>query len=458
MRLRPHRPRPAVAPGPTKIALRAVVHVATGALTLMLAAPPVQAQAQRVSVSPISPAAGQDVAGGGVNNLGQVVGRLSDPVGGGSQAFVWSEANGLQALGTLGGDIGMARAINDRGQIVGSSSRAGSSALLGFIVQPGGTMQALPTFRSVAAINSAGQVLGMGNTGFAYLYANGLTRLALSSADDSLQVSGLSDTGGIAGAMRFTAGGRLEPFILDAGGNTTRLFAGQEPMALWTAPTISPDGRSAAGALAQFSGPANSQAFLWQDGVLSLLPAGERSQANAVNDAGMVAGWTQVVSGSGDLHAALWLNGRALDLHALAGLGPGSSSATAINAWGQVVVNHVGGVLQAASLVTLHPDWAGGDGDWAGSASWRYGGLDAIALAPGPMHDVVIHPGGSATVHGAALAEVRSLALGAPVGEVVTLDLNGGTTRTSQGTWLAAQSVLTGSGRLAGPLLVDTNT
>lgn len=423
-------------------------------LAALLATLPAQAQAQRVSVTAIPGGAGLDVLGGGVNNRGQVVGRISDPVDGASQAFVWSEAAGLQALGTLGGSTGWASAINDRGQIVGLSSRAGSTALLGFIAQPGGALQALPMLGSVAGINSAGQVLAMDMPPKdAYLYANGLARRVLTSADDSLRVSSLSDAGHIAGTMRFIAGGAIEPFIRDAtSGISTRLFGGQPSVSSWREPSLSPDGRAAVGALILDKATSNPQAYLWQDGVLSLLPGGTLSSAKAVNDTGIVAGWVQQGMES---HATLWLNGRALDLHALAGLGAGWSTGQAINGWGQVVVSHRDGALQATSLVTLHPDWAGGDGDWATAARWRYGGLDAIALAPGPMHDVFIRPAGSATVRGAATADVRSLAVGGNVGEVVTLDLNGGTTLTREGSWLAAQSVLTGSGRLSGALLVD---
>lgn len=408
-------------------------------------------QAQRVSVTAIPAGAVLDLAGGGINNFGQVVGRLSNPVDGSSQGFVWSEAAGLRPLGTLGGSYGWAGGINDRGQIVGLASRVDAS-VVGFIAQPGGPLEALPMLGTVAGINSAGQVLGMDvPPTVAYLYADGLARRVLTSPDNSLQVSGFSDGGDIAGAMRFSVSGPIEPFIRGAAtGINTRLFAGYEPLGLrsWKAPLLSPDGRFAAGALGLGASAVGPQAFLWRDGALSLLPGGTLSSTNAVNNAGMVAGWA-------DLRATLWQGGQALDLHALAGLGAGTSSATALNAWGQVVVNHAAGGLQVASLVTLHPDWAGGDGDWATAARWRYGGLDAIALAPGPMHDVLIRPASSATVRGAAAADVRSLTVGGNVGDVVTLDLNGGTTRTRDGTWLAAQSVLTGSGRLAGGLLVD---
>ena len=74
-------------------------------------------------------------------------------------------------------------------------------------------------------------------------------------------------------------------------------------------------------------------------------------------------------------------------------------------------------------------------------------------MAPGAVHDVVIGPKPAASPCAARrLAEVRSLCRGrGTVGEVVKLDLNGGTTRTGAvyGSWLAAQSVLTGSGRLS---------
>lgn len=424
------------------------------AAAALLAALPVQAQ--RVTVTAISAGATQDVFGSALNLRGQVVGRLSDPFTGDSTAFVWSEASGLQVLGGLGGTSAGATAINDRGLIVGTANLPGSSATRAFIVPPGGSLQGVTELRSAVGVDSTGQVLGMGSvaSSWAYLYANGLSRVALTSPDDSLVASGLAENGRIVGAMRFSGSSTVEPIVHDpVTGIATRLFAGYSGLALWKAPTVSPDGRSVVSALATVANPSNPQAFLWRDGVLSRLPAGLRSIASAVNDAGMVVGFSQ---DAGNGHAQVWLNGRALDLHALAGLGAVGSSASAINAWGQVVVNHRVGLLQGASLVTLHPDWRGGDGDWEGGARWSYGGLDAIALAPAPVHDVVIHPGASATVRGAALAEVRSLWLGAEPGQVATLDLNGGTTRTSAGTHLAAQAVLTGRGRLAGDLSVDT--
>ncbi|MEO3690317.1 PEP-CTERM sorting domain-containing protein [Roseateles paludis] len=412
------------------------------------------AQAQRMTRTDLPATPGVDLIPLALNNRGQVVGQLAQVVDGSSQAFVWSESTGVLGLGTLGGSFARASAINDRGQIAGISE--GASGVTGFLVQPGGPMQALSQLRSVAGLNAAGQVLGLGGapTFNAYLYADGLTRLAHSAPDGGLRVSGLSDTGRIAGAMSFNALLPAEPFSYDpATGLYERPFAGYAGLSVVQAPVPSPDGRSAVGVLTEPTDRSRSRAFLWRDGLLSLLPASGAAEATGVNDAGMVAGRSQMASGN--YHATVWLGSRALDLHTLNDFGAGGSAAMAVNAWGQVLVGRSEGGLDAGSVITLHPDWVGGDGLWASGRNWSYAGLDPIAMAPGPMHDVVIQPTGSATVRGAALAEVRSLRVGGAVGEIVTLDLNGGTTRTLVGTQLASHSVLTGSGRLAGELTVD---
>ena len=56
----------------------------------------------------------------GMNNRGDVVGDARDDRVRRSQAFLWTETNGMSDLGTLGGITG-AVAVNDRGQVVGSS-------------------------------------------------------------------------------------------------------------------------------------------------------------------------------------------------------------------------------------------------------------------------------------------------------------------------------------------------
>ena len=55
-----------------------------------------------------------------INDLGQVAG-YSQTSSGSEHAFLWASGM-MQDLGTLGGNISVARAINDPGQVVGTSS------------------------------------------------------------------------------------------------------------------------------------------------------------------------------------------------------------------------------------------------------------------------------------------------------------------------------------------------
>ena len=53
-----------------------------------------------------------------INNAGQVVGYVTT-ASGAPQAFVWTAADGMQDLGTSGGNGSSANGINDVGQVVG---------------------------------------------------------------------------------------------------------------------------------------------------------------------------------------------------------------------------------------------------------------------------------------------------------------------------------------------------
>jgi MYXO-CTERM domain-containing protein len=64
----------------------------------------------------------------------------------------------------------------------------------------------------------------------------------------------------------------------------------------------------------------------------------------------------------------------------------------------------------------------------------------------------------SATIYGSSNATVNSLVVGGSTGQLVTLDLNGGTTTTTNGTTLQANAVLAGIGRLAGNLTAQAGS
>lgn len=62
-----------------------------------------------------------------INEAGQVVG-FSSLASGVSHAFLWTAADGMQDLGTLGGSFSTANSINDLGQVVGQSTGPGFAA------------------------------------------------------------------------------------------------------------------------------------------------------------------------------------------------------------------------------------------------------------------------------------------------------------------------------------------
>lgn len=90
------------------------------------------------------------------------IGDLYGSAGTQSEAFLWSESNGITRIGTLGGDWSTAWDINDFGQIVGYSSvRPGDSKA--FIWDKEHGMLELPGFggNSLArSVNNKGEIIG----------------------------------------------------------------------------------------------------------------------------------------------------------------------------------------------------------------------------------------------------------------------------------------------------------
>jgi len=97
-----------------------------------------------------------------INEAGQVIGSSGIAGNAEQHAFLW-QGGVMTDLGTLGGSQSMAQAINEAGQVIGSSGIAGDAEQHAFLWQ-GGVMTDLGTLggsnSSPIAINEAGQVIG----------------------------------------------------------------------------------------------------------------------------------------------------------------------------------------------------------------------------------------------------------------------------------------------------------
>jgi probable HAF family extracellular repeat protein len=236
----------------------------------------------------------------GINASGQVVGSSSN--GSAYRAFVWTAANGMQALPTLGGCCSQAFSINDAGEIVGTSTIAGNEAVTHAVVWRNGVITDIqaPTFATGSSqawnINNVGEVVGTYSDGSSRSYrwtsADGMVLLRPPSAfgDEAI---GINDEGQIVGWGEPAAGGDNQAYVWTDG-----VFA--ELGTLGGASSVAMDvnesgqvvGRADTGL--QRSGALQHVAFLWTaaDGMRSLgLSSGtDYAWAFDINESGWVVG------------------------------------------------------------------------------------------------------------------------------------------------------------------------
>ncbi len=227
---------------------------------------------------------GTDAQATMINDAGQVIGfsytastqpGACFPVA--VDSFIWEKGKGMTDLGGLGGTCTLAAAINQRGQIVGSSNGTGDATTSGFLWERG-VMHELEgslggDFTGAFALNERGE-----SVGFGYLPGDAFFHAALWR-----NVKSLTDLGTI--------------------GNDVCSYAG----------AINDREQIVGSSLATCDSDSGAvRAILWQDGSLfdlnTLIPSDSTlslQSANAINDRGEIAGIG--VDSSGNEHAFLLL-------------------------------------------------------------------------------------------------------------------------------------------------------
>jgi probable HAF family extracellular repeat protein len=246
-----------------------------------------------------------------VNNRGQVVGGASD-ASFNARAFLWTEDQGLQDLGTLGASGALATQINDPGQITGVSGLCDTCNQDAFFWEKG-NMQRIPDFggpiSGPAALNNRGQVVGQsdlpgGAKSHAFLWEKGvLTDLGTLPGGTGSGARWINEAGDTVGVSQ---NGQIYHAVLWKRRKVVDLGAVDQCS---IAESINSEG--------QIIGESDNcdgvplHAFLWENGgpivdLNTLIPPGSGltlTLAVSINDRGEIAG--QATTSNGDNHAFL---------------------------------------------------------------------------------------------------------------------------------------------------------
>ena len=277
-----------------------------------------------------------------INNRGQVVGS-STTASGQTHAFLWEDGTMID-LGTLGGDSSEAVTINDRGQVIGFSKTA-SGQTHAFLWQDGALID-LGTLggpdSSARAINKHGWVVGSSTTAsgqtHAFLWKDGVMTDLGTLGGASSEANAINDRGQVVGSSRIAASSCSRAFLwedgamIDLGSFFTGACHPNRPLPSDAALAINNRGQ-----VVGHSGldiESLERAFLWEKGVMTDLGYlfDRILAAVAINNRGQI-----VVSSLHPLNETVdfvWEEGRRIPLGTLGG---SYTDAVAINERGQVV-------------------------------------------------------------------------------------------------------------------------
>ncbi len=246
-------------------------------------------------------------AANAVNDSGQVVGWSRITTGGDWHAFRYAGGNMID-LGTLGGDESEARDINSQGRIVGTAQDASGMdrAFLYFNNQMR-DIGVLPgqTGAEAEGINSSGQIVG--NSGTPFLYDGAMHELPT--------------PGGGGGANAINSSGQVAGWFWLLDMSAAHAFRGS----LAAATDLGANGGTSSNAMAinddgdvvgYYVDGGHKRLFIYRNGAMTNIGTlgGASGQAHAINNAGVVVGIDS--TGSDGSHAFLW-DGTIRDLNDL---------------------------------------------------------------------------------------------------------------------------------------------
>jgi probable HAF family extracellular repeat protein len=256
-----------------------------------------------------------------------------------SQSFVWDRGRVTQLAPMEGRDLVVATAINDRGQVIGTSSAKNGSGAAGFFWDAGHMtdLDLMPV-----SLDSSGRVLGNGKDGphlwqrgeirplvwacrsvvgttergfgvgqgstrngtvRVCVWQNGKTTLLPTLGYDAVPIV-VNDNGWVFGYSYVTkATPRVQHYVVWRKGKPTDLGAFDNSLAMPSEIFKMNDRGQLVWSVDDYK---SEHVFVWENGRTTTLPTlgGKEVMASAVNDHGQIVGYS--TTKNGDRHAVLW--------------------------------------------------------------------------------------------------------------------------------------------------------